>query len=127
MSVPTCFLDKDRSPSFVSALSALRKRFPHIDNDLDEIWIDIARDHRNARKAESIPKFNDTLFKYRCKCSDMQRGASGGYRIISYYHKETNILYPIFIYHKADQSDINAKETVNQLTELLDTLRRDSK
>jgi len=120
--VPACFLDKERSPSFTSAVSALRERFPNIDNDLDQIWVDVATDHRNARGAESIPKFNDTVFKYRTKCSDMNRGSRGGYRIIAYYRKETNVLYPIFIYHKADQSDINVKETTKQVNELLGAL-----
>jgi mRNA-degrading endonuclease RelE of RelBE toxin-antitoxin system len=122
MSVPPCFLDKERSPSFTSAVSALRERFPRIDSDLNEIWVDIALDHRNNRGAESIPKFNDTVFKYRTKCSDMKRGARGGYRIIAYYHMKSNILYPIFIYHKADRSDINIKETQKQVAELLESL-----
>ena len=49
----------------------------------------------------------------------MKRGASGGYRIIADDHKETNTLYPIFIYHKTDQGDINPKEAARQIAELL--------
>lgn len=81
--------------------------------------MDIARDHRGARRAESLIGFNNTVFKYRAKCSDMKRGSRGSYRIIGYYHEETNTLYPILIYHKSDQDDVDARNVSFAIKELL--------
>lgn len=117
--MPLCYVDYKRSSTFTSLLSSLRKRFPRIDEDLADIWPNIARDYRNACRAESIPKFNDTVFKYRAKCSDMNRGSRGGYRVIGYYHGPENTLYPILIYHKADQEDVDEKSVANAVQELL--------
>lgn len=77
-------------------------------------------DHRNACQAESIiPGFRDTVFKYRAKCSDMNRGSRGSYRIIGYYHAAENRLYAIFIYHKSNQSDVDKKTVARAVEELL--------
>ena len=116
-----CHVDADRSPTFKSLVASLRKRFRHIDDDLREIWPDIAQDYRNARGAESIPGFANTVYKYRAKCSDSNKGSRGGYRVIGYYHQEANTLYPIYIYSKLDQSDVSAKTvtaTVKELTQM---------
>ena len=114
-----CYVDFDRSPTFQSLLASLRKRFPRIDDDLEGIWVDIARDHQHARQAESLIGFNNTVFKYRAKCSDMSRGSRGSYRIIGYYHEPTNTLYPIFIYHKSDQTDVDKRTVSLAVQELL--------
>jgi mRNA-degrading endonuclease RelE of RelBE toxin-antitoxin system len=117
--VPLCYVDLHGSPTFASQLASLRKRFSKIDKDLEEIWPDIANDYRHARHAESIPRFQDTVFKYRSKCSDMSRGSRGGYRIICYYHQPKNTLYPILIYHKADQDDVDEATVATVVRELL--------
>lgn len=120
--MPLCFVDFNRSPTFAASLTLLRKQFPNIDRDLEQIWPDIARDYRKARQAESIPKFKDTVFKYRSKCSDMKRGASGGYRVIGFYHQPNNTLYPIFVYHKAENSDVQPKTVAACIQELLNLI-----
>lgn len=117
--MPLCYVDFKRSPTFQSLLASLKKRFPRIEEDLAVIWVDIAKDYRNARQAESVPRFKDSVFKYRAKCSDMSRGSRGGYRIIAYYHREKNTLYPILIYHKSDQEDVDPKTVATAVEELL--------
>ena len=87
------------------------------------MWVDIAQDYQHARHADSIPRFRNTVFKYRVKCSDMQRGSRGSYRIIGYYHQPDNTLYPILIYHKSDQDDVEAKVVAAAIQELLDCLK----
>jgi len=63
--------------------------------------------------------FGGTVFKYRAKCSDMKRGSKGSYRIIGYYHQPKNTLYPIFIYHKSDQDDVDKRTVSAAVQELL--------
>jgi mRNA-degrading endonuclease RelE of RelBE toxin-antitoxin system len=117
--VSLCYVDLQRSPTFQSALGSLRKRFPRIDDDLKEIWPDIARDFRHARQAESLVGFKNTAYKYRAKCSDMKRGSRGSYRVIAYYHEPKNTLYPVFIYHKSDQDDVDKRTVSAVVQELL--------
>lgn len=50
-----------------------------------------------------------TLFKVRIKNSDVQKGKSGGYRIIYYVKTATNILL-VTLYSKSDKPDITADE-----------------
>jgi hypothetical protein len=49
----------------------------------------------------------------------MNRGSKGSYRIIGYYDNPRNTLYPIFTYHKSDQSEVDAKTVADAVQELL--------
>lgn len=120
--MPLCYVDTNRSPTFKSLLNSFKKRFPRVEKDIEEIWPDIAQDYRHARQAESMPRFNDTVFKYRAKCSDMQRGSKGSFRIIGYYHQPNNTLYPILMYHKSDQHDVDRRGISEAIKELLESL-----
>ena len=57
---------------------------------------------------------NYTLFKVRVKNSDVQKGKSGGYRIIYYLKTEKQILL-VTIYSKSDKPDI----TVDEVREII--------
>jgi hypothetical protein len=120
--VPPCFVDYKRSPSFTAQVASLKKRFPHIEQDLDEIWPLIGLDRRNNCQGESIPTFNNTVFKHRCKSSDMRKGGRDAFRIISYYHEPTNTIYPIFIHPKCDLSVLPSKEIAKLVTGFLEIL-----
>lgn len=123
--MPPCYVDRNRSTTFCSLVQALKERFSHIEEDLEEIWVDIARDHRSARNADPMRGFNNTVFKYRSKCSDTRKGARGGYRIIAYYHASNNTLYPIFVYNKLDMEDISDDAVATAVKKLLDALNPD--
>ncbi|WP_333276960.1 MULTISPECIES: type II toxin-antitoxin system RelE/ParE family toxin [unclassified Microcoleus] len=56
-----------------------------------------------------------TVFKVRLKNSDIQKGKSGGYRVIYQLRGDTYILL-VVIYSKSDQNDIPA----NQIREIID-------
>ena len=55
------------------------------------------------------------VFKVRLKNTDVQRGKSGGYRVIYYVKTRENIILAT-IYSKSDRSDVN-----NSIIELLKT------
>lgn len=50
-----------------------------------------------------------TVFKVRLKNSDIDKGKSGGYRVIYQLRNSTCVLL-VAIYSKSDQSDIPAKQ-----------------
>lgn len=107
--MPPCLVDPDRSSSFANALKPLHKRFPHILEDLEEIWPKIAADYTQAAGAECIPGGKGLWFKYQSKSTDLRKGARNAFRVIGYYHELTNTLYPVFIYYKGDLSTIGPK------------------
>jgi len=62
-----------------------------------------------------------TVFKVRVRNSDVQKGKSGGYRVIYYLKTETQILL-VTMYSKSDRSDITTtkiREILNRAEEQL--------
>ena len=57
--------------------------------------------------------------RYRVKNSDVQKGKSGGYRVLYYLKTETQILL-ITIYSKSDRSDMDAAEICQLLNDAED-------
>ena len=56
-----------------------------------------------------MPGLKYTIFKLHVKNSDVQKGKSGGYRLI-YYVKTVNGLILLTLYTKSEQADIAADE-----------------
>jgi mRNA-degrading endonuclease RelE of RelBE toxin-antitoxin system len=52
---------------------------------------------------------NYTIFKVRVPNREVQRGKSGGYRIIYYLQTQTDIIL-VTIYSKTEQADISAAQ-----------------
>jgi hypothetical protein len=109
----------DYSSNVKKLLQSNRRQFPRLLKDLEEAFSRIEQDYQKAANAAAISGFNQTVWKYRCKCSDLQRGASGGIKIIAFFKAETNTLYPLTLYFKKDKSDITAQEIGEVVTELL--------
>jgi mRNA-degrading endonuclease RelE of RelBE toxin-antitoxin system len=86
-------------PRFEKDVKKLKKKFPKIKNDLVD-FID---------KLSSNPKLGidlgENIFKVRVPNSSIPTGKSGGFRIITYYKKDT-ILYLVTIYSKTEQDNI---------------------
>ena len=86
-------------PRFEKDVKKLKKKFPKIKNDLID-FID---------KLSSNPKLGidlgENIFKARVPNSSIPTGKSGGFRIITYYKKDT-ILYLVTIYSKTEQDTI---------------------
>ena len=70
---------------------------------------------------DQIPSMDYTVFKVRVRNSDVQKGKSGGYRVIYYLKTETQILL-VTMYSKSDRSDITTtkiREILNRAEEQL--------
>lgn len=116
-----CIIDRDASPTFRALVGHWKKNFPKIETDLEEAFESIRQNYRSAKQARSKPGFNDTVFKYRQKSSDLKRGASYGFRIYAYYDQLSNTLYPIVVYPKKvmEEFDIDElKQAVKEISEI---------
>ena len=65
---------------------------------------------------DKIPSIGYTVFKLRVRNSDIQKGKSGGYRLI-YYVKTATAIILLTIYTKSEQVDMAVKDIQSIITE----------
>lgn len=86
------------SPDYQRCLKKLRRDYRHIDEDLAAAFEAIKKDRHRACHAMAVPSYGGTVWKYRCKSSDMHRGQAGGFRLLVYFDHATRTLIPICVY-----------------------------
>ena len=104
---------------FESETRQLRKRYRRIRLDIQPL---IEKLESGELPWDQIPGMDYILFKVRIKNSNIQKGKSGGYRVIYYVKTEDQILL-VTIYSKSDKPDIPATE----IQEILKRSEEDSK
>ncbi len=100
------------SDDFKTRLRTLNKRYRSIRSDLQPLLDELLSGNFIG---DQIPGTGYTVFKVRVKNSDIQKGKSGGYRVIYQLRSDTCVLL-VSIYSKSDQNDIPA----NQIREIID-------
>ena len=84
----------------------LGKRYRSIQADLQHL---IQQLEAGELPGDQVPNLEHTVFKVRVKNSNLQKGKSGGYRVI--YYLKTNVqIVLVTMYSKSDRSDITAAE-----------------
>ncbi|MCY7333377.1 MAG: type II toxin-antitoxin system RelE/ParE family toxin [Pseudanabaena sp. CAN_BIN31] len=68
---------------------------------------------------DQVQKTGYTVFKVRVKNSDIQKGKSGGYRLIYYIKSSTNILC-LLIYSKSEEDNVTSAEITKIIQEFYD-------
>ncbi|NJM23858.1 MAG: type II toxin-antitoxin system RelE/ParE family toxin [Richelia sp. RM2_1_2] len=91
---------------FKQRLRTLSKKYRHIRSDIQPI---IEQLQIGDYLGDQIPGTGYTVFKIRVHNSDIQKGKSGGYRLIYQLESPTNIIL-LLIYSKLDQTDVTAEE-----------------
>ena len=100
------------SDEFKTRLRTLIKRYRSIRTDIKPLLDELQSGNLIG---DQIPGTGYTVFKVRLKNSDIQKGKSGGYRVIYQLRGDTYILL-VVIYSKSDQDDIPA----NQIRDIID-------
>lgn len=90
------------SEHFKNQLKKLKKKYPHIKNDLLR--------KINAFDPRREISIGRSIYKIRIPSTDMQRGASGGFRSYIYLYKNKDLLLPLCIYAKSDIEKITDNE-----------------
>lgn len=92
----------DLSPEFLRNLKKLKKRYPHVRDDVTAF-----RQLFDSGKlpGDKVQGVGYEVYKARLRNSDARRGKSGGYRVI-YYLRQADAILLVTIYSKSDQSDI---------------------
>jgi mRNA-degrading endonuclease RelE of RelBE toxin-antitoxin system len=101
------------TPEFQRKLRKLSKRYRQIRQDLEPI---LEKLKSGETLGDQIPGIGFTVVKARIKNSDIQKGKSGGYRLIYWLELESLIIL-LDIYSKSDQSNIEVndiRQIINQ-------------
>lgn len=91
---------------FRKAFLRLRKKYRHIDDDVNPLIVQLQRGETPGKQIQGV---GYTVFKVRVQNTDAQRGRSGGYRVI-YYIKTVEYVILTYIYAKSERADISADE-----------------
>lgn len=106
------------SPHFAQSLKQLRKKYRHIVDDIKPL---VAQLESGETPGDQVAGVRSTIFKVRVASSDVQRGKSGGYRVI-YYLRTQETIFLVEIYTKSEQSDIRANELQRLVREVDDEI-----
>ncbi|MFB2979780.1 type II toxin-antitoxin system RelE/ParE family toxin [Microseira sp. BLCC-F43] len=96
----------EAAPTFNRNLRTLAKKYRNIRNDIQPV---IEQLQRGEFPGERISGIEYEVFKLRVRNSDVQKGKSGGYRLLYYVRTVTGIIL-LTIYTKSEQADIAADE-----------------
>ena len=100
------------APAFVKAVKSLRKKYPHIRQDLEQL----IKQLQNADlPGDRIQSTGYIVYKVRLSNRDAKRGKSGGYRVIYYLKTRKKTIF-LTIYTKSEREDITTRE-IQQIIE----------
>ena len=103
---------------FQRNVKRLKKKFPKIKDDLDNIFSDLEDE---APLGDPIPLIDAPVYKVRVRNTDIPKGKSGGYRLIYKFDEENKMITPLLLYYKGEKSDAQRKE----IEVALDSLDKD--
>lgn len=104
------------APTFRKDFKQLRKRYPHIQQDVQPLIDQLLAGETPGDQIEST---GYTVYKVRLPNRDAQRGKSGGYRVI-YYIRAAERIVLLTIYSKSDRSDTRADDIQSIISDLPD-------
>lgn len=103
----------EATPRFQRNLRKLAKKYLNIRDDIQPV---ITQLQQGEILGERIPKIGYEVFKLRVRNSNIQKGKSGGYRLI-YYLKTAQSVILLTIYSKSQQANIAANDIQSIISE----------
>jgi mRNA-degrading endonuclease RelE of RelBE toxin-antitoxin system len=92
---------------FLRALKRLRKKYPHIEQDIRPFTEKLERGETPGDRLENMGQF--IVYKERLPNRDAQRGTRGGYRVI-YYIRKADAIILVYLYSKSEQENVTAAQ-----------------
>ena len=102
---------------FKRNIRCLAKKYRHIRADVEPV---IEPLHSGEILGDQIPRIEYKLYKIRVRNTDVQKGKSGGYRLIYCLCETTNQIVLVTVYSKSEQGDVSA-EQIRRMLEDVDT------
>jgi mRNA-degrading endonuclease RelE of RelBE toxin-antitoxin system len=104
------------TPDFRKQVRKLEKRYRKIQSDLQPILMQIQMGEIIGDRLQGV---DAEVFKVRIRNSDVNRGKSGGYRMI-YWLKLPECVVLLDIYSKSDRDDVEINIIQNIINEFVD-------
>jgi mRNA-degrading endonuclease RelE of RelBE toxin-antitoxin system len=104
------------TPDFRKQVRKLEKRYRKLQSDLQPILMQIQMGEIIGDRLQGI---DAEVFKVRIRNSDVNRGKSGGYRMI-YWLKLPECIVLLDIYSKSDRDDVQTNIIQNIINEFVD-------
>lgn len=101
---------------FLQEVKKLRKKYRQIEADIKDFADRLEAGETLGDRLQGLGDY--IVYKARVASRDMQRGKSGGFRVIYYLQTETQI-FMLTIYAKTEREDISASEIFNIINEIL--------
>jgi mRNA-degrading endonuclease RelE of RelBE toxin-antitoxin system len=112
--------------TFHEELRRLKKKYPHIEKDLSNFKDNFADEIRLS--ARPIPGGENKIWKARIASTDMQRGKSGGFRLIFGCNPNNfDRIYLLKLYPKAEREDISAEELMELFKKFIKLIQAEGK
>ncbi len=111
------------SERFYRSIKELRKKYRHIQEDVDAFALLLEKGETPGDRLQGSDEY--VLYKARIASQDMQRGKSGGFRVIYYLQTTTSIMV-INIYAKPAIDNVQIATILQWIHEILDTVDDDN-
>jgi len=111
--------DVHLTETFQKSIKALKKKYPHIKDDL-LIQIKTLEDDFSA--GDPIPGWNKEVWKVRVASSDVKKRKRGGYRLIYLWKGGEMKVHLLVAYFKGEKAEITSKEIETLLKKLSEEL-----
>jgi mRNA-degrading endonuclease RelE of RelBE toxin-antitoxin system len=96
----------EAAKTFTRKLNILAKKYRNIHRDVQPV---IEQLEQGELLGDQIPNVGYSVFKLRIRNTSVQKGKSGGYRLI-YYIKTASSVILLSIYTKSEQANIDADD-----------------
>ena len=107
--------DVQLTETFQKSIKALKKKYPHVKNDL---LSQIKTLEKDPSAGDPIPGWNTEIWKVRVASSDVKKGKRGGYRLIYFWKPGEIKIYLLVTYFKGEKAEITKKEIETLLKKL---------
>jgi mRNA-degrading endonuclease RelE of RelBE toxin-antitoxin system len=107
--------DVHLTKSFQKSLKVLKKKYPHVKDDLPG---QIKALEEDPSAGDPIPGWNKEVWKVRVASSDVKKGKRGGYRLIYFWKAGEMKVYLLVAYFKGEKAEITKKEIETLLKKL---------
>ena len=97
------------TPEFVKQVKKLAKSYKQISKDLESLKQQLLKNPKSGIE------LGNKCFKIRLANSSVPTGKSGGFRVITYYFDENNIVRLLLIYSKSEKENISDRELIDVL------------
>ncbi len=92
------------TPEFAKQVKKLAKSYKQISNDLEALKQQLLLNPKSGTELGS------KCFKVRLANSSIPTGKSGGFRVVTYYFDENDIIRLLLIYSKTEKENISDRE-----------------